>query len=81
MSDIKIVVQPYTRLGNNSPALEAWDVLYPEDVVRCHGSDEASVQWAVDKLLLAAAQRTMKVEVKRLKNKAVQTLPTDPAPR
>ena len=77
---VKVVVQPYHQLGNNAPALGAWDEDYPDDVIKVMGSDDRAVQEAVDVLLLKAARRLMKVKVKRLRDRAVRTLPTDPAP-
>ena len=74
---IAVVVQPYTRLGNNTPALEAWEVGYPDDKIKAHGGDNASIQWAVDQLVLRAAKRLIKVEVKTHEVKGVSHLPTD----
>lgn len=78
LENMMVVVQPYHRFGNNSPAMEAWEVGYPDDKILGHGNDERSVQKGVDILLLRAIKRVVTPEVRRLKDKGVRILPTDP---
>ncbi len=77
---IGVVVQPYKRHSSHGMALEVWDIDYPEDVILSIADEfsvSCSIERLVDQLLLRAAKRLIKVEVKTHEVKGVSQLPTD----
>ena len=75
--EVQIIVQPYTRHGNQGRAIRAWDAAHPEHTITRIGAGQTTIDRAVGELILRAAERLMDVQVETRGVKSVPRLPTD----
>ena len=78
--EVKIIIQPYQRHGNDGMAIRAWDAAYPDDDITSIVISGGTHWKVINQLLLRAVKRLMVTEVETLELKRVSRLPTDPEP-